>query len=201
MRSGPPASTEVTEATFDFAANRPDVAGFRCSLDGAAFAVCSPPLTLTGLTPGPHSFRVATVNVYGAVDATPAAYHWTVLGPAPTRRSGRGATPVVTGDTAIIDFGCPETRYECSVDGGAFQTCTSPFTMRGLAPGPHTLDVRAVDADGRADPTPQRYAFDVPGHARRGRGARPTSIRTGSRTPRRRCRWATCRLWPACGRW
>ena len=40
--------------------------------------------------------------------------------------------------------------------------------MRDLGPGAHTLDVRAVDATGRADPTPQRYAFDVPAVAAAG---------------------------------
>ena len=33
---------------------------------------------------------------------------------------------------------------------------------RAWLPGPHTIDVRAVDADGRADPTPQRWTFEVP---------------------------------------
>ena len=48
------------------------------------------------------------------------------------------------------------------MDSGAFTACAPPFTAAGLAPGPHTLDVRAVDADGRPDPSPARYAFDVP---------------------------------------
>ena len=102
------------------------------------------------------------VDVYGAVDASPAEYAWSVLGPPPETPANPGATPIVNGDTVTIDFGPRGPAYECSVDGGAFTPCTPPFTATGLAPGPHTIDVRAVDADGRADPSAARYAFDVP---------------------------------------
>jgi hypothetical protein len=60
-----------------------------------------------------------------------------------------------------LDLGTPG-NYECSVDGGPFAACATPFTVAGLPPGPHTIDVRSVDADGRPDPTPERWAFDVP---------------------------------------
>ena len=202
VRSGPPASTEVTAATFDFAANRPDVAGFRCSLDGAAFAACSPPLTLTGLDAGAHSFRVATVDAYGAVDATPAAYAWTVLGPA-ARHAGQ----------ARRDPG-GHGRHRHDRLRLARDTPLRVQRRRRRLPGLHVAvhdarpRSRAAHA-GRA--RGRRHGARGPDAAalrlRRARGrprpARtgPTSIRTGSRTRRRRCRWATCRRWPACGRW
>ena len=85
-----------------------------------------------------------------------------MLGPPPETPTTPGATPIVDGDAVKIDFGPPGPAYECSVDGGAFASCTPPFTAAGLTPGAHTLDVRAVDGDGRPDPTPVRYAFDVP---------------------------------------
>ena len=163
VRSGPPARTEVTTATFDFGGNRPDVAGFRCSLDGAPFTPCAAPVTVADLAPGPHAFRVATVDRYGGVDATPAVHDWTVLGAPPETPVRPGAQPVVNGDRVTIDFGAPGgAAYQCSVDGGPFTPCTSPYSVAGLGAGPHTVDVRAVDADGRPDPTPQRYAFEVP---------------------------------------
>ena len=55
--------------------------------------------------------------------------------------------------------------FECSVDGAAFTRCGSPVSLSGLAPGRHTLAVRSVDEDGRVDPTPAEWAFDVPGEA------------------------------------
>jgi hypothetical protein len=162
VTGGPASRTERGDATFSFGANRPDGAHLECSLDGAAFAPCASPVTLTGLAPGAHSFRVRAIDVYGAVDASPAEYTWTVLGPPPDTPANPDATPVVTGDAVTIDFGPQGPAYECSVDGGAFTSCAPPFTATGLAPGPHTLDVREVDGDGRPDPSPVHYGFEVP---------------------------------------
>ena len=164
--SGPQARTEADQATFSFGANRPDIAGWRCALDGAALAACAPPVSYSRLAQGPHTFRVAAVDAYGAVDPSPTERAWKVLGPPPDTRLVPGAQPVISAGTVTIDFGSADggtTRFECSVDGGAFSACTPPFTVAGLDPGTHTIDVRAVDADGRADPTPERFTFDVPG--------------------------------------
>ena len=67
---------------------------------------------------------------------------------------------MVSGGTVTLDLGAG--AYECSVDGAAFTPCASPVSLSGLAPGRHTLEVRAVDEDGRVDPTPAAWAFDVP---------------------------------------
>jgi hypothetical protein len=51
-------------------------------------------------------------------------------------------------------------RYQCKLDRGPFKACSSPYTTAPLAPGGHTLKVRAVD--GRiADPTPATAGFKV----------------------------------------
>jgi hypothetical protein len=164
--AAPPARTEGSDATFRFGANRPDIVGWRCALDAAQLAPCTSPVTYTGLAAGRHTFQVAAVDSYDAVDASPADHAWTVLGPPPETRLRPSAEPVVSGDTVTLEFAPADAQaaaYECSIDGGAFAPCTSPLTLSGLAPGTHTIDVRAVDADGRADPTPERWTFDVPG--------------------------------------
>ncbi|MDA0170087.1 hypothetical protein OJ998_13400 [Solirubrobacter taibaiensis] len=157
---GPPSRTEAGDASFTFGANRPDVGAWRCSLDGAPFGVCTSPASYAGLAAGPHTFRVAAVDGYGAVDASPAAVVWTVLGPPPETQVPAGAQPVVGNGTATLDLG--DGAFECSVDGAAFTRCSSPVSLSGLAPGRHTLAVRSVDEDGRADPTPAAWTFDVP---------------------------------------
>jgi hypothetical protein len=55
----------------------------------------------------------------------------------------------------------PGSRFECSIDGGPFFLCTSPFTTPRLAGGRHTFAVRAIDAAGNADPTPTTYVFEI----------------------------------------
>jgi hypothetical protein len=58
---------------------------------------------------------------------------------------------------ATFEFTGTDTRavsgFECSVDGGAFAACTSPFKVK-VPKGKHNFQVRAVDEHGNADATP-----------------------------------------------
>ena len=51
--------------------------------------------------------------------------------------------------------------FECSVDGGVFAPCSSPYTTPLLAEGAHTFAVRATDAADHSDPTPATRSFTV----------------------------------------
>jgi hypothetical protein len=48
---------------------------------------------------------------------------------------------------------------QCQFDGGAFAPCTSPVSYMGLAVGPHSFTVQAIDAAGNIGSTP--YAWTV----------------------------------------
>jgi len=54
------------------------------------------------------------------------------------------------------DSGSGVDFFECSIDGGGFSPCTSPFTASGLAEGEHTLLVRATDHAGNVESTASR---------------------------------------------
>ena len=55
-------------------------------------------------------------------------------------------------------------RFSCSLDGGALRFCSSPVTLRNLAPGRHTLAIRATDQEGNTG-NARRFAWTVRGGA------------------------------------
>ncbi len=50
--------------------------------------------------------------------------------------------------------------YECRLDDGPWQPCSSPYTARGLRAGDHRVEIRALMTDGRRGPVATR-AFQV----------------------------------------
>jgi hypothetical protein len=51
--------------------------------------------------------------------------------------------------------------FETSLDGAPFSFVPTPLTIAGLLPGPHSLEVRAVDAASNVDPSPATYSWTV----------------------------------------
>jgi hypothetical protein len=45
-------------------------------------------------------------------------------------------------------------KFQCRGSSGTWVSCTSPYTLRGVTTGPHTVAVRAVDAASNIDATP-----------------------------------------------
>jgi hypothetical protein len=52
-------------------------------------------------------------------------------------------------------------RFECSLDGAPFAACSSPQIYTTLLNGSHTFQVRALDSQGNADPSPASYTWEV----------------------------------------
>lgn len=93
-------------------------------------------------------------------------------GPGSPSGSGGGAPQTLlrrkppkqtTDRTPTFRFAADEAgvRFRCKVDGKPFHRCRSPFTTKRLSFGPHSFRVRAIDSDGRADPTPAAWRFRV----------------------------------------
>jgi hypothetical protein len=71
-----------------------------------------------------------------------------------------GATADAT-PTFTFSSSEPGSSFECSVDGGAFASCSSPYTTEPLANGTHTFAVRATDPGGNTDATDATRTFEV----------------------------------------
>jgi hypothetical protein len=71
--------------------------------------------------------------------------------------------PGVTHDnTPVFQFRSEDgARFECRLDGGAFQPCTSPTTTTPLPDGPHSLTVRATDRVFNVEANPPTAAVTV----------------------------------------
>ena len=61
---------------------------FECRIDGGAYAPCTSPTTLNGLTAASHTFDVRAKDAAGNLDPTPATYTWTVNARLLRRRIG-----------------------------------------------------------------------------------------------------------------
>jgi hypothetical protein len=56
----------------------------------------------------------------------------------------------------------PGSSFQCQLDGAGFSPCPrGGISYSGLANGPHTFLVRAIDTSGNVDPSPAGYSFDV----------------------------------------
>jgi hypothetical protein len=106
----PPATTTDTTATFTFSSDQP-AAEFECSVDGAAFAGCEPPVELTDVALGEHTFSVRAIDLNGLADPTPATHAWTVQAPAPPPPSCNSSTFTYNANAdAWIDQSSPSTN-------------------------------------------------------------------------------------------
>jgi hypothetical protein len=159
--SGPSGPTASADADFVFSAD--EGASFQCSVDGAPFAPCSSPVSLTGLAQGAHTFEVRATDLAGNADSTAASQSWTVDTVAPDTTVDSGPDGPTTSTAASFVFSSPDggTSFQCSLDGAPFTTCTSPAGYTGLGEGAHSFEVKAADAAGTVDATPASRAWTV----------------------------------------
>jgi LPXTG-motif cell wall-anchored protein len=162
-----PASPSASgDASFSFTggdAGGSGVVSFECKLDTGDFAACTSPRSYAALADGSHTFQVRAIDAAGNVDSTPALFTWSIdtVVPSTTITSGPPASTTATSATFTFTGTEPTPSFECSLDGAAFQSCTSPHVLSGLSVGSHTFRVRAVDAAGNVDATPASLSWAV----------------------------------------
>jgi hypothetical protein len=152
--SAPGTAQSAPQVTFS--SNQPN-STFECRVDGGAFAVCTSPFTVTGVSDGSHTVDVrasapdpsatpATNNVY--TDPSPASATVLVDTTAPVVTIGSVTSPTSDRNPDIPFTVSEPASTTCQVDSGAQVACTSPYTTPNLSDGTHTVTVRATDTAG-----------------------------------------------------
>jgi hypothetical protein len=140
INSSPPGITASGSASFSFSGA---IAGttYECSLDGSPFAACTSPVSYDSLADGDHEFRV---RVKSAATSGPiSSFVWHIDSSAPPAPSISSGPPSRTRLTvATFTFSGTEAELECSLDGSAFASCTSPRQVFVPADGLHRFEVR-----------------------------------------------------------
>jgi MYXO-CTERM domain-containing protein len=119
--------------------------------------------TPTALPDGPYVITATATSAVGNTSPPSNAVDIIIDTAAPETTIVSGPADETEDTDATFDFSSNEAgvTYECSLDGGPFQTCADPVTFENLAPGEHTLRVRARDTAGNVDPTPESYTWLV----------------------------------------
>ena len=159
--ASPAAATQDTTPTFAYSSDEAG-ATFEHRLDGGPWIAGPGPVTL-GPLQGTYTFEVQATDAAGNVDATPAAFVFTVdTTPADTTiTSAPAASTNATGAAFAFTASDGGPSFECRSTVLCFAACTSPEPYSGLAESAHAFAVRAKDAAGNLDPTPAVHAWTV----------------------------------------
>lgn len=163
--NGNPVANEGTatsdDITFAFSATADPfttVAGFECSLDGAAFSSCTSPKTYNNLALGQHFFEVRGVDELGNREVPPIRFTWTIeeIDPATAIRDltvdARTLSGVNFGVKAtlmtqlrlalnIVSDNNPSNDFSSCALMNAFTTSVNTFRSQGLLTAAQAADL------------------------------------------------------------
>ncbi|MDX6374835.1 MAG: hypothetical protein QOD98_3823, partial [Nocardioidaceae bacterium] len=84
------------------------------------------------------------------------------LAAAPKTSIATGPSGLTSDNTPVFTFKSDTGKtFECQLDGGGFQACSSPVTTTPLPDGPHRFTVRAIDAAFTVEVSPPARSFTV----------------------------------------
>lgn len=164
----PPVAANSAQAVFGFdgSKNGSPITRFECRLDSAAFAACTSPLTLTGLSQGTHAFEFRGIDSLGNV-SSPLRYQWVVDLAAPILTITTGPGALVNASSANFQWTVTDALsgvklVECRIDSAAYQACNSlALNTTGITEGAHKFDVRATDIAGNVASASRSWTVDL----------------------------------------
>lgn len=117
----------------------------------------------TALAEGTHTVSAKASDAAGNVSAASVARNFTIDSKAPETSIAPGLPDVSNKSELTFSFGSNEAgvTYWVKLDNAAFVAVASPYTASNLQDGSHTLAVRAVDAAGNTDATPDIHNWMI----------------------------------------
>jgi hypothetical protein len=149
ITAGPSQGSFTNDSTpsFSLASNEAG-STFECRFDAGPLERCGSPYPLPRRSDGPHTFFVKAIDAPGN-ESQVVSRSFTVdtVAPAVTISSGPVAGTSSPDPSPSFSFASNDSDagLSCQLDGGGFQSCSSPFTASGLADGSHTFQVKATD--------------------------------------------------------
>lgn len=156
VNSVPNAMTNTSSATFSFQAvdtGGGSIADYQCKIDSTAYSSCSSPHTITSLVEGVHNFYLKATDTAGN-SSTIYNYTWKVDVTSPVLTLVSTPASVDNSSSANFTFTISDNNANniahtmCSIDGQAFQLCSSPKSYSSLTAGTHQLAVIGTDNAG-----------------------------------------------------
>lgn len=150
LTASPAANTKSRNAQFTMNANGPDgVRDYRCRINGGEFAVCAKSVSYSNLPEGNNFFEFRIVNNLGIVSQIH-RYNWKIDTVQPNLSFTSTPASRTLANFANFTFNATDSGSTigsilCSLDGGTFAACSTPYNLSSLSVGSHTLIVRAID--------------------------------------------------------
>lgn len=122
---------------------------FECRLDNGPWESCTPPVSLTALSDGPHAFASRQIDQAGNVGAV-GGFEWAIdtIRPEAPDLDGPGPLLVRSRSAGLSFNGEAELSFECRLNNSGWSGCSSPVTLTGLRQGRQVFEVRQTDPAG-----------------------------------------------------
>lgn len=165
ITQGPPPYTNQVNAVFAWMAadTSSGVKLVECKIDSGAYTACpATGQTFNGLAEGAHTMTVRVTD--GAGNQATASRSWTIDLTPPSVQITQGPQPYVNTLTAQFSFvgndNIGVANYECRLDAGNYQPCSSPHQYQSLMDGGHSFLVRAIDRAGNVS-VPASHSWNI----------------------------------------
>ncbi len=122
---------------------------FECGTDGGPLAPCRSPATLSVTGEGSHTVSVRATDAAGNVESPSVTGSFLVDQTPPVPRIVTAPPATVYVSSATFTFEANEVaNFECRVDAGTWEPCSTPRAVTVASDGLHSFEVRATDKYG-----------------------------------------------------